>query len=199
MSSIADAVKGFYDRLSPFTRGALVVLLIVVPDWASRGGFWYSFVLRSWPTLKQAYESPYGKLALVVLAFLVIWLDQKRITRRLHEKGTDPNSLRHRASDLRTRILEYLKTMPEPEHKAKTPEALQEELTVAILWSEKLSCGFELRFRDELNMLFLQFGEMGLLPGFGWLLPEHIYGREKIKEIVNNLEQLAQIAAEKQI
>jgi hypothetical protein len=199
MDSIADRVKRFYERLSPFTRGALVLLLIVIPDWASRGGFWYSFLLRLWPTLKGSYESPYGKLALVILAFFVIWMDQKRLTRKLHRKGTDPNSLKYRASDLRTRIVKYLNTMPEPEHKATTPEKVQEELTAAVLWSEKLSCGFELRFKNELNRLFLEFGEIGLLPGFGWLLPEHIYGMSKINEIVSNLEQLVKIAEEKQI
>src|SRR5580698_10484502 len=100
MNSIADAIKSMYGRLSITTRSALIVLLIVVPDWVSRGGFWYTSAIASWPSLKMAYASPYGKITLIALALLFIWLDQRRITRKKTEP-VDLDSLKGRTLQLR--------------------------------------------------------------------------------------------------
>jgi hypothetical protein len=217
MNSIADAVKGFYARLSPFTRGALALLLIVVPDWSSRGGFWYSFVLGSWPTLKGAYESPYGKLALVVLALLVIWLDQRRLTRNQLGKQ-DPLTLRDRTLDVMNRMqtfLDELGPMPQGEFARFTgasqvragPDWRSPAGTMhdsAIVRANgglsqrmaKVDYGYELYFASDVLRIYNEFAFRGVMDTRlkDLLFKEKRYKEEtEMREIIQALSRLSEL------
>jgi hypothetical protein len=164
MNSIADAVKKLYARLSPATRGALVVLLIVIPDWVSRGGFWYGFALGAWPFLKQAYASPFGKLTLIALAFVLIWLDQRRIG-RARLKSYDLGTFKGRALKLRDDIQEFYNNAPQPAGGQIAGEN-RDDFTKRVLSASSrrvdyLVNGYAWRFHDRALVIYYQFGERG--------------------------------------
>lgn len=184
-------LKLWFAKNFTFKGAALFVIWIakIVPDMFGRTDFWAKHGGSLWRTVYS-----HTTLSITLVCALLIWLDHRRVLKKLHGVGADPHSLKGRALDLRKRILVYMKSMPRPAPKPAGAKNYEE----AIQWSERITCGFELRFKDELNRLFLQFGELGLLPGFGWLLPEHINTTEKINEIVEDLKKLANIADEKE-
>lgn len=197
MNSIADGVKQIYKRLSPRTRGALIVLLIVIPDWMSRGGFWYGSAVASWPLLKAAYASPYGKLALIVLAFLLILLDQRRIT----HKKTAPrytDSLQGRVLQLRDEVQQFLKDVgEEPPETKREPGMTERDYQIAqnrdaVNWSAKIGHGFALRFADRAKQLFHECGEAGTSHDmFGARLAQPVPTEADVKEVVADLTWLS--------
>jgi hypothetical protein len=213
MNSIADVVKSIYVRLSKTTRSALIVLLIVIPDWVSRGGFWYSSAVASWPSLRAAYASPYGKLSLIVLAFLLIWLDQRRITRQKAEPH-GPFTLKDRTLQLRDQMqafLDGLGPMPEgfmgtsqvragpdwrspggPMHNSAIVRATG-PLSQRIA---KVDYGYELYFAAPLLQIYNEFGFRGVIDKEmkDLLFKQEQYNREAaLRDTVQALSRLAEL------
>jgi len=213
MDSIADAVKSVNVRLSKTTRSALIVLLIAIPDWASRGGFWYSSAVASWPSLKAAYASSYGKLSLVVLAFLLIWLDQRRITRKKGEPH-GPVTLKDRTLQLQDRIqafLDGLGPMPKgftgtskiragPDWRSPDgPMHNSSIVRVNGLLSQrmaKVDYGYELYFAVPLLRIYNEFGFRGVMDTQmkDLLFQNEPYNREAaLRDMVQALSRLAEL------
>jgi len=158
-------VKRIYDRIQQSwkTRSGLIVLLIVIPDWVSRGGFWYSSALWIWPSLKKAYDSPYGKISLVALAFLAIWLDQRRLTRtETHEH--DLATLKGRTLKLKDDMQAFLDNMPKASgYLGASQQGTIERLsTQASFIMGRLEHGYYLQFADRISRIYHEFGERGV-------------------------------------
>jgi hypothetical protein len=157
------AVKRIYARIqqSWTTRSGLIVLLIVIPDWVARGGFWYSTALWIWPSLKKAYDSPYSKISLVALAFLAIALDQRRLTRT---RERDLATLKGRTLKLRDDVQAFLESVP----KATGYLGASQQGTIERLSSQasfvmgRLEHGYYLQFADRISRIYHEFGERGV-------------------------------------
>jgi hypothetical protein len=199
--------------MSKTTRGALVVLLIVIPDWISRGGFWYGSAVAAWPSLKQAYGSPYGKLTLIVLAFLLLILDQRRITRKkMGPHG--PSTLKDRTLQLRDRMqafLDGLGAMPEgymgtsqiragPDW--RSPDGVMHNSAIVRASGPlsqrmaKVDYGYELHFAKPLLRIYNEFGFRGVIDKQmkDLLSEKEQYNRElALRDIVQALSRLAEL------
>jgi hypothetical protein len=131
-------------------------------------GFWHDFFVAAWPILKRAYASPVGKLTLVVLAFLLIWLDQRRITRKRPE-SYDPNSVKGHTLKLRDEIQVFYDNAPPLADKQKPGESRDDYLRRAFAASSQrvdyLAHGYAWRFHDRALTICYQFGERGLADG----------------------------------
>ncbi len=213
MNSISDAVKSAYGRLSKTTRIALIVLLIVIPDWVSRGSFWYGSAVASWPSLKAAYASPYGKLSLVVLAFLLIWLDQRRITRKKAQPH-DPATLKDRTLQLRDRMQAFLDGLgPMPQGFMGTsqvragpdwrsPDGPMHNSAIVRASGPrsqriaKVDYGYELYFAAPLLRIYNEFGFRGVMDKQmkELLFQKEQFNRELVlRDMVQALSRLAEL------
>jgi len=214
MEKITVAVKNRYRRLSKTTRGALIVLLIVVPDWASREGFWYRFAAAAWPLLKRAYASSYGKLTLVVLAFLLIWLDQRRITRK-RSASHDGDTLKGRTLKLHDEIqsfLDGLGPMPQDEMMGisqvragpdwRSADGIMHDSAIVRATGRlsqrmaKVDYGYELHFAAPLLRIYNEFGFRGVIDQQmkDLIFKKEPYNREvALRDIVQALSRLAEL------
>ena len=185
-----DNIKLWFARNFTFKGAALFVVWIakVIPDVFGRTDFWAKNGGFLWHT---AYD--HATLSITLLCALLIWLDHRRVLKKLHGAGEDPHSLKGRAIKLRERIVKYVEERPKPVHDP------QKGYMEGVQWSERLTCGFDLHFRDEAERLYLEFGELGLLPGIGWMVPEHVNTLDKINEIVDELGKLAGVADERKL
>ena len=196
MNSITDGVKEAYTRLSPITQGALVLLLIVIPDWVSRGGFWYGVALAAWPRLKMTYDSPYGKLGLVILAFVLIWLDQRRLAQK-RPKMYDSRTLKGRTLQLRDEIKAFYDSAPSPPPPQADGEAkdvyLKRMFAADSRRFDYLVHGFSWRFHDRAMVINCQFGERGLMDQkLNDALLQTMKKEDLYEEILSGLTRLSQ-------
>ena len=162
------------------------MLLIIVPDWVSRGDFWYGFAIAVWPKMKLAYASPYVKIGLIVLALVLIALDQRRITGR-NAKDYDPDTLKGRTLKLCQDMQRFLLEMgPKPVFDSKLPT----RPTEISLWMIKLQCGFGMNFSERLRKLYWELGFNGLLPVV--LAPKtEIQDDADLREVIDFLKKRA--------
>lgn len=217
MNNITNAPSKIYERLSPATRGAAVVLLIVIPDWISRGGFWYTSAVASWPSLKAAYASPYGKITLIVLALVLIWLDQRRITRK-KPKPQGPATLKDRTLQLRDQMqafLDGLGPMPQGRYANftgasqvhagpdwRTPSGPMHNSAIVRASGPlsqrmaKVDYGYELHFKVPLLRIYNEYGFRGVLDTQmkDLLFKQEQYNREAaLRDTIQALSRLAEL------
>jgi hypothetical protein len=110
-----QSIRGLVrDRTSKVTRWTLMSIIVFgIPNLLGYATFW-SNLPRWWRYMWGWLQSSPGKWAFIIAAFLVIWLDQGRITRKLHgRKRHDEKTLKGRTLKLRDDIKEFFeKTEP---------------------------------------------------------------------------------------
>jgi hypothetical protein len=85
LPSYLQQFRAWYDR--NFTvkgfLSFLVLLYCAIPDWLSRNEFWSNKVhsIAAW------LQTEYGRLAVIVLAGVVIWLDHRTVLKKQHGTG----------------------------------------------------------------------------------------------------------------
>jgi hypothetical protein len=164
MNSISDAVKSAYGRLSKTTKIALLVLFIMIPDWLGRGNFWYTAVLRAWPSLKAAYASPYVKVSLLLLALAAIVLDQRRLARKAIRER-DLNTLQGKTLQLRDEMRLFVDSHPQPLlvfRGTSRERTFDRPSTSESQRLSKLEHGYCLKFADRVARIHHEFGERGV-------------------------------------
>lgn len=134
-----------------------------------------------------------GKWLFIVVAFVVIWLDQRRITKKLHgKKPHDVKTLRGRTLKLRDDLKQFVESVGprpdvEPAFGQSNQEFIKANWAVVMPWMDKLKYGYELRFSEAVNRIHYQYGELSLLPGIGVDLPAMINSEKEVLSIIEKL------------
>jgi hypothetical protein len=113
MNEIVKTVVRFIKkRVSKLTASALALLILFgIPNLFGYAQFWHAAWVWSAPHIWRFMETSIGRLAIVSVGLLLIWLDQVRITKRLHgKKPYDEETLKGRTLKLRDDVQAFLET-----------------------------------------------------------------------------------------
>ncbi len=176
---IKTVVRFIKKRVSKLTASALALLILFgIPNL-----FGYASI---------------GRLAIVSVGLLLIWLDQVRITKKLHgKKPYDEETLKGRTLKLRDDIQAFLETIgsiPETERTSGMSELAYSEvkITNVINWAERLRHGFALRFEDRLKRICHECGESGTGNSmFEVRISKEQTSKEDIEKIIEDLDWFA--------
>ncbi len=108
----------------------------------------------------------------------------------------DPKSLKCRTIKLRDELKQFQNELgPKPtierNDSMTSKEYVHAGLNVVMPWVDKMSYGYERRFTQDVRNLYLEFGERGLLPGFGLDLPERVTTEDELQKIIDGLDRFA--------
>ena len=179
----------------------IVIIYCALPDWESRNTFW----LAHWPWIKT-FVSNYDREFLIVVGIGIIWFDHRRLVKKREPEKRDPEvydptSLKGRTLKLRDDIQGFWDSVgPTPEPK-KVGETIEEYTASAVETSykraEKLLHGYEWRFANDVNRIYNEYGEKGLLePALTDAVARQFKNEDTYKVIVDSLTRLAARADE---
>jgi len=137
-----------------------ILLTIVLPDWISRGNFWYHLAQRLWPVMKSVYNSEWDRLSIVIVGVLLLLVPWQRLRWKTQY---DVTTLKGRTLELRDDMQAFLDNAHPNEQIGNTKRQNDVlESSGAALRVDQLHHGYEARFANRLNLIFNEFGECGL-------------------------------------
>jgi len=72
-----------------------------------------------------------------------------------------------------------------------TKDNLQAAWGATLPWTNKIMYGYELKFKEAVYRIHLEYGELNMLPGFSVDVPDHVNSEEQVVKIIDGLNTLA--------
>jgi hypothetical protein len=185
-------LRGWFERDFTFKGVALFAIWIakLVPDAFGRTGFLATNAKWIWGCI-YGHETA----AVTIVCALLIWLDHTRVLSGREPKPHDERTLKGRTLRLRDDLKRFAAEVgKKPEvHKAqqeRMQEYMKRSMTAIAPWMNKIMFGYELRFKDAVYRVHLEYGEQNLLPGIGINLPDHVSSDGDLQAIIDKLDGL---------
>jgi hypothetical protein len=177
-------------KLSAF--GVFLFVLAIIPRWVSIGRFWYGIGHWTWERIAWL-STGWGRVSLVVVGLLLIWLDQYR---RSRPKAHDLRTLKGRTLKLRDDLQSFVDGIGAKPKIVRTADMSDRDVMSASWkeiapWIDHLTYGYERLFASRVKEVYLEFGERSLLPGIGLDLPDGLASPDNIKDVLEALGEFA--------